>query len=77
VASASSGQSFVHLHNHTERSMPDGAAKIDDLFVEAGRMGMPAVATNTLLIAERCHSEFTEGANLMPRLPVPEGGRSS
>ncbi|MBL8931496.1 MAG: DNA polymerase III subunit alpha [Kineosporiaceae bacterium] len=37
--------SFVHLHNHTEYSMLDGAAKIDDLFVEAKRMGMPAVAT--------------------------------
>ncbi len=37
--------SFVHLHNHTEYSMLDGAAKIDDLFSEAARMGMPAVAT--------------------------------
>ena len=37
--------SFVHLHVHTEYSMLDGAAKIDDLFAEAARMGMPAVAT--------------------------------
>ncbi len=36
--------SFVHLHNHTEYSMLDGAAKIDDLCTEAIRMGMPAVA---------------------------------
>ncbi|MCW2529686.1 MAG: polymerase alpha subunit, partial [Pseudonocardiales bacterium] len=28
---------------------------------------------NTLLIAERCEVEFTEGANYMPRYPVPEG----
>jgi DNA polymerase-3 subunit alpha len=42
----SSGKdSFVHLHVHTEYSMLDGAAKIDDLFAEAARMGMPAVAT--------------------------------
>jgi DNA polymerase III subunit alpha len=41
----SSADSFVHLHNHTEYSMLDGAAKIDDLFAEAARMGMPAVAT--------------------------------
>jgi DNA polymerase III subunit alpha len=37
--------SFVHLHVHTEYSMLDGAAKIDDLFAEAARMGMPALAT--------------------------------
>jgi DNA polymerase III subunit alpha len=39
------GASFAHLHVHTEYSMLDGAAKIDDLFAEAARMGMPAVAT--------------------------------
>lgn len=36
---------FVHLHNHTEYSMLDGAAKIDDLFAQTQEMGMPAVAT--------------------------------
>jgi DNA polymerase III subunit alpha len=36
--------SFVHLHVHTEYSMLDGAARIDDLFAEAARMGMPALA---------------------------------
>jgi DNA polymerase-3 subunit alpha len=41
----SSGDSFVHLHVHTEYSMLDGAAKIDDLFAEAARMEMPALAT--------------------------------
>jgi len=46
VASGSSNDAnFVHLHNHTEYSMLDGAAKIDDLFVAAAEMGMPAVAT--------------------------------
>ena len=39
-----SSDSFVHLHVHTEYSMLDGAARIDDLFDEAGRMGMPALA---------------------------------
>ena len=28
---------------------------------------------NTLLIAERCAVSFTEGADLMPRFPVPDG----
>ena len=36
---------FVHLHVHTEYSMLDGAARIGDLFSEAARMGMPALAT--------------------------------
>jgi DNA polymerase III subunit alpha len=36
--------SFVHLHTHTEFSMLDGAARLDDLFPEASRMGMPALA---------------------------------
>ncbi len=36
--------SFVHLHVHTEYSMLDGAARLDDLFAETARMGMPAVA---------------------------------
>ncbi|HEX6055600.1 MAG TPA: PHP domain-containing protein, partial [Intrasporangium sp.] len=38
-------QNFVHLHVHTEYSMLDGAARIGDLFTEAARMGMPALAT--------------------------------
>ena len=37
--------SFVHLHVHTEYSMLDGAARIDDLFAEAARQQMPAIAT--------------------------------
>ncbi|WP_020573445.1 DNA polymerase III subunit alpha [Actinopolymorpha alba] len=36
--------SFVHLHVHTEYSMLDGAAKLKDMFAEAQRLGMPAVA---------------------------------
>ena len=36
--------SFVHLHVHTEYSMLDGAARLDDLFTEAARLGMPAIA---------------------------------
>jgi DNA polymerase-3 subunit alpha len=36
--------SFVHLHTHTEYSMLDGAARLDDLFAATARMGMPALA---------------------------------
>ncbi|WP_269475289.1 DNA polymerase III subunit alpha [Nocardia wallacei] len=38
-----SASGFVHLHNHTEYSMLDGAAKITPLFKEAERLGMTAV----------------------------------
>jgi len=40
-----SDKSFVHLHVHTEYSMLDGAARIDELFESAAEMGMPALAT--------------------------------
>ena len=40
-----SDKSFVHLHVHTEYSMLDGAARIDELFESAAAMGMPALAT--------------------------------
>ena len=31
------GGDFVHLHVHTEYSMLDGAARLDDLFRRTGR----------------------------------------
>jgi DNA polymerase-3 subunit alpha len=34
---------------------------------------VPQACDNTLLVAERCNVSFTEGANLMPRFPVPQG----
>ncbi len=39
-----SGDSFVHLHVHTEYSMLDGAARLDDLTARAAELGMPAIA---------------------------------
>ncbi len=41
--SGSFAGSFVHLHNHTEYSMLDGAAKIKPMLAEAQRLEMPAV----------------------------------
>jgi DNA polymerase III subunit alpha len=38
------GDSFVHLHVHTEYSMLDGAAKIAKLAARARELGMPALA---------------------------------
>jgi DNA polymerase III subunit alpha len=42
--SGPSAKSFAHLHVHTEYSMLDGAARINDLFTEAARAQMPAIA---------------------------------
>ena len=36
---------FVHLHVHTEYSMLDGAARIDELMINARAQGMTALAT--------------------------------
>jgi DNA polymerase III subunit alpha len=43
-SSSSERDSFVHLHVHTEYSMLDGAARLDDLFARTAEMGMPALA---------------------------------
>ncbi len=42
---AAKDDSFAHLHVHTEYSMLDGAARIDELLKSAAEMGMPAIAT--------------------------------
>ncbi|MBW8173565.1 DNA polymerase III subunit alpha [Ornithinimicrobium sp. Arc0846-15] len=45
MSATSSNSSFVHLHNHTEYSMLDGAARITGMFERAAEFGMPALAT--------------------------------
>ena len=42
-----------------------------------GKYQLREACDNTLLIAERCHTGFVEGANLMPRFPVPDGETES
>ena len=37
-------ENFVHLHVHTEYSMLDGAARIDELVTEVAKESMPAIA---------------------------------
>ncbi|WP_237494034.1 DNA polymerase III subunit alpha [Modestobacter sp. L9-4] len=34
---------------------------------------LPEACDNTLVVAEQCEVQFTEGADLMPRFPLPEG----
>ena len=36
--------SFVHLHNHSEFSLLDGAARVKELTEKAAQFGMPAIA---------------------------------
>ncbi|NMC49982.1 MAG: PHP domain-containing protein, partial [Desulfovibrio sp.] len=38
------GSSFVHLHNHTEYSLLDGAQSISGMIRRAKDLDMPAVA---------------------------------
>ncbi len=38
------GQKFVHLHNHSEYSLLDGACRIKDMVARAVELGMPAIA---------------------------------
>src|SRR3954471_14408186 len=42
--SVNGGGDFVHLHVHTEYSMLDGAARLDDLFARTGELGMTSIA---------------------------------
>ncbi len=39
-----SRDSFAHLHVHTEYSMLDGAARLDDMFARTAELGMDAIA---------------------------------
>ena len=40
-------KSFVHLHNHTEYSLLDGAGRLSRLIPTVAALGMPAVAPTT------------------------------
>ncbi|MHA7173549.1 DNA polymerase III subunit alpha [Arthrobacter monumenti] len=45
MAPTKTKDSFVHLHNHTEYSMLDGAARLTDLFEQTEALGMNSLAT--------------------------------
>ena len=44
MSESSRSSSFVHLHVHTEYSMLDGAARVEELVKEVAAQGMPAIA---------------------------------
>ena len=45
MTTATGKNSFTHLHVHTEYSMLDGAARLDDLFEACHELGMSSLAT--------------------------------
>ncbi len=56
---------FVHLHLHTEYSLLDGAAKVDDLVKHCKENGIDAVAVTdhgnmytSLRFAEKCKKKI-------------------
>ncbi len=51
---------FVHLHVHTEYSMLDGAARVDELVSQVAKEGMPAIAITD-------HGMFSAPMNLTRR----------
>ena len=64
--------SFVHLHNHTEYSMLDGAAKIAPMLAEAHRLEMPAIGMTdhgNMFGASEFYSKATE-AGIKPIIGV-------
>lgn len=44
MSNAGDAKGFTHLHVHTEYSMLDGASRLDDLFTEASKQEMTAIA---------------------------------
>jgi DNA polymerase-3 subunit alpha len=60
---------FVHLHVHTEFSILDGAARINEVMAEAARLGMPAVAITD---HGNLHglAEFYKAANKVGLTPI-------
>ncbi|MFZ0834664.1 MAG: DNA polymerase III subunit alpha, partial [Mycobacterium sp.] len=64
--------SFVHLHNHTEYSMLDGAAKIAPMLAEAQRLDMPAIGMTdhgNMFGASEFYSEATK-AGIKPIIGI-------
>ena len=58
------GDSFTHLHVHTEFSMLDGAARLDELVAKAVQDGQPALG-------------ITDHGNMYGVLPLYEAARDA
>ncbi|MHB2024290.1 MAG: PHP domain-containing protein, partial [Mycobacteriales bacterium] len=66
------GDSFVHLHVHTEYSMLDGAARVKDLATAAAEAGMPALAVTDHGNLHGAYEFYTamRGAGVKPILGI-------
>ena len=67
--SAASTNGFVHLHNHSEYSMLDGAARVKSMVEEAVRLGQPAIGLTDHGYMFGAY-EFYKEANLAGVKPV-------
>lgn len=65
-------QPFAHLHVHTEYSLLDGAARLKDMFKEAGRLGMTHVAMTDHGNMHGAHDFYTQatGAGITPVIGI-------
>ena len=71
---------FVHLHTHTEYSMLDGAAKLDDLFAEAGlhriEVNIRPENAASLRVAEKLHLREEGLRRAYPAIAFEPGHRA-
>ncbi len=73
------GPSFSHLHVHTEYSMLDGAARVDELVAAAAADGQPAVGItdhgNMYGVLDFYKACRAQGITARPRLRALHGAR--
>ena len=62
MSAPGSAENFVHLHNHTEYSMLDGAARIDDMFTVAEQVETADDAAFLIDLGIACVQGFYFGA---------------
>src|SRR5664280_1824636 len=67
------GSDFAHLHVHTEYSMLDGAARIDELFAEATRLGQTSMGITDHGYVFGVEAYLTPGTSRLDRTRVRWG----
>ena len=72
-----SNKNFVHFHTHSEYSQFDGLAKVDDLAMQARKMGFPALALTDhgnimgwIRWLKACRATKDKNGNDIPYAPI-------